>query len=348
MDNPKPNFFERTRGAQKVLVLDLGFLGDTVHLLPALWVVRQAYPKAELHVIVGAHVTSLIECVPWVNGNWGYSRFPKHATLGENLETVRRLRKQRYDVVINLNGSDRSSWLTLLSGARERLGRVPQDGGPPLWRRLFTEVVAHPFSDEPAYLQKCHCLRKVGFPGDQAEFHVQISSKHLQGARLTPADVRTFFHLSPFTTDDDKELRVEKMAELIDAVQEGFPDKKLAISCAPNERERRKMDSLMSKVRRRPWRLHAGDLSLVELAALIGQSALHLSGDTGTLHLALMTGVATVAWFRTAQGMKAWIPEGPRHRTLLGNGPGPDSFRGISVADALEAIKNVTAYVSKG
>ena len=44
------NFFQRTHDAQKVMVLDLGFLGDTVHLLPALWVVRKAYPQAELHV----------------------------------------------------------------------------------------------------------------------------------------------------------------------------------------------------------------------------------------------------------------------------------------------------------
>ena len=29
------------------MVLDLGFLGDTVPLLPALWMVRSAYPQAD-------------------------------------------------------------------------------------------------------------------------------------------------------------------------------------------------------------------------------------------------------------------------------------------------------------
>ena len=67
------------------MVLDLGFLGDTVHLLPALWMVRQAYPQAELHCAVAEHVTSLMECVPWVNRVWGYMRYPRHATLRENL-----------------------------------------------------------------------------------------------------------------------------------------------------------------------------------------------------------------------------------------------------------------------
>ena len=60
-------FFERTRNAKKVMVLGLGFLGDTVHLLPALWMVRPAYPQAELHVAVAAHITSLMDRVPWVD-----------------------------------------------------------------------------------------------------------------------------------------------------------------------------------------------------------------------------------------------------------------------------------------
>jgi hypothetical protein len=52
-----PEFYEATRGARRVMLLDLGFLGDSIHLLPALWVLRQAYPDAELHVMVSEHVT---------------------------------------------------------------------------------------------------------------------------------------------------------------------------------------------------------------------------------------------------------------------------------------------------
>src|SRR5437899_12930329 len=139
-------FLQRTSDARKVMVLDLGFLGDTVQTLPALWLVRQAYPQAELHFAVEQNVTSLLECAPWVDRVWGYRRFPKHATLRQNLAIVARLRREKFDVLINLNGSDRSSWLTFFSGAGERLGRLPRDGGPLFWRHMFTEFV------EPASL----------------------------------------------------------------------------------------------------------------------------------------------------------------------------------------------------
>ena len=44
-------FYERSRSARKVLVVDLGFLGDSVHLVPALGEIKRHYPAAELHPI---------------------------------------------------------------------------------------------------------------------------------------------------------------------------------------------------------------------------------------------------------------------------------------------------------
>ena len=58
---PKAVSCKRTRDARKVMVLDLGFLGDTIHLLPALWMIRQAYPQAELHAAVADHIISLMD-----------------------------------------------------------------------------------------------------------------------------------------------------------------------------------------------------------------------------------------------------------------------------------------------
>jgi ADP-heptose:LPS heptosyltransferase len=324
-----------------VLVPDLGFLGDTVHLFPALWTIRQAYPEAKLHVIVAAHITSLMECVPWVDCVWGYSRFPKHASLAENIRAVRRLRREKFDVAINLNGSDRSSWLTFLSGAKERLGRVPMDGGPWLWQSMFTEVVEYPFFQEPAYQQKWRCLQKAGFPGEDPGFHIEISPKRLQEAGFSPADLGTYFHFSPFSTADRKELPPDVTAKLVDALQEQFPEQKLVLSCAGNEREKKKMEELLKRVKQRPWRVEAGSLSLIQLTAVIHQSALHLSGDTGPLHLAMMTGAPTVSWFRAAEGLVQWIPKGPQHRNLIAPSANEQGLEGVSVAEVLKAAREV-------
>jgi heptosyltransferase-3 len=335
-------FFQRTRHARKVMVLDLGFLGDTVHLLPALWIVRQAYPQAELHATVSTHIMSLMDCVPWVNHVWGYMRYPRHATLKENWQMISRLRKEKFDVVINLNGSDRSSWLTFLSGAPERLGRLPGDGGPPFWKQMFTAHVSHSFTDEPISEQRCRCLEKAGFPFTRPEFHTEINPTSLRAAEINPADKGTYFHISPFTTADFKELPPEQLAVLIAALATEFPGKKLALSCAPVKRELEKMEKLLALLLQKPWRVFAGNLNLMQLVAVIQHSALHFCGDTGPFHLAVMTNTPVVAWFWPNPGLRQWLPTEGLFRVIVGANPTGQTFLGcISTDELISAAQSV-------
>jgi heptosyltransferase-3 len=337
---PAKTFLDRTRGARKVMVLDLGFLGDTVHLLPALWMVRQAYPQAELHAAVASHVTSLMDCVPWINHVWGYMRYPRHATLRENLNMVRRLRREKFDVLINLNGSDRSSWLSFLSGATERLGRLPDGGGPPLWKQLFTAYVQYPSRTEPVYLQRCHCLEQAGFPFTKPEFHVHLDPANLSKAGISEADRGTYFHVSPFTTADHRELSPAQLAEFLAVLMRTFPEKKLVLSCAATKREQDKLESLLPLLSSQPWRVFAGNLNLIELAAVIRHSAVHFGGNTGTLHLALMTNTPMVSWFWPNPDSTEWLPVGKHCRVLVGtNQPGATFLTNVTTEALLQAAK---------
>ena len=322
------SFFARTRTAKKVMVLDLGFLGDTVHLLPALWMVRQAYPSAELHVAVALHITSFMDCVPWVDHVWGYMRFPRHATLRENFRYFRVCGRKNLTCLSISTARIASSWLTFLSGARERLGRLPDGGGPPFWRRMFTAHVHHPFGEEPVYIQRCRCLEKAGFPFTAREFHVEIDPKNLRAAEISETDAETYFHSSPFTTADHRELRPAQLVELIAELNQKFPVKKIVLSCAPTEREQKKMAELLMLLPQKPWRVFAGNLNLMQIAAVIKHSALHFCGNTGTLHLAVMTQTPTVTWFWPGPGLRDWVPAGEKYHIVTGTNNAGESFLG--------------------
>jgi len=77
------------------------------------------------------------------------------------------------------------------------------------------------------------------------------------------------------------------------------------------------------------------------LAAVIQGCAVNLSGDTGSLHLAMMTRAPAVAWFRTHKGEKEWIPHGDQYRVLIAEGGERDALHGISTPAVLEAVKEV-------
>ena len=75
------------RAARSILVVDLAFLGDTVHLVPALWEIKRNHPDAALHVVsapVGAEVLRLAPCV---DRAWGLGTRSCAAHDGRTMET---------------------------------------------------------------------------------------------------------------------------------------------------------------------------------------------------------------------------------------------------------------------
>ena len=328
---------------RKVLVMELAGLGDNVHLIPALWLVRRQWPDAQLHLMVNAHVASLFKLTPWVDRIWEYPSAPKPGLRG-NLRWVADLRREQFDVVINTTGSDRSSLLTRATGAPVRIGRLPSDGGPPGWSLLYTSVMEEPFYREPMYAQKWRCVRSLGSGADrlEAEFPVTIDPAMRRAAGIEAQDERHYIHVSPFTTADERELPAQQVAEILAGLRATHPHLRIALSCAATDRERTRMQALVSALREPPWRVFAGTLDAASLAAVNETCAVNLSGDTGSLHLAMMTRAPAVAWFRTHKGEKEWIPHGYQYRVLIAQGGERDALHGISTAAILDAVKAVS------
>jgi ADP-heptose:LPS heptosyltransferase len=109
------------------------------------------------------------------------------------------------------------------------------------------------------------------------------------------------------------------------------------LSCAPTPRELAKMEQLLALLPARPWRVLAGKVNLTQLAAVIAHSTAHLCGDTGPLHLAVMTRTPMVAWFWPNPGRAEWVPnEGPL-RVLSGTNPPGETFLAGIETDAIVA-----------
>src|ERR1700761_1915231 len=95
------DFRAATIGAKKSAIVDLGFLGDTVQLVPALWEIKGHYPGAELHVVSAPVGAELLQLVPCVDRAWPLVLDPRKRKTSEQWQLVRELRRQRYDVAFN-------------------------------------------------------------------------------------------------------------------------------------------------------------------------------------------------------------------------------------------------------
>lgn len=335
-----PDFVQRTTDARKVLVLQWGALGDVVHSLPALWSIRQAYPKAQIDVLTSGSGAALLELLPWIDGRL-LQASRKSGLTRKELALIFALRRTGYDVSINLPGTNHGCVLAWAAGVRRRIGRRPYWDGKAGWRLLQHEVMDFRYDHDPMYRQWLGCLAQAGFAGDSG-FHIELPPRALQGTGIGEQDRGGYIHVSPNTTDDARQLSVPQTVDLLEGLHRQLPQYRLVLSGLGNERERSRMEAVLAGLSFKPWQVFTGTLDVVQLSAVIRGAALHLSGDTGPLHLAWMTQTPSVSWFLTKHDNHEYMPP-PPHRALLGQRGADGVLAGISTQALLDAALDLMA-----
>jgi ADP-heptose:LPS heptosyltransferase len=306
------NFYEHTKSARKIMVVDLGFLGDSVHLVPALWEIKRHYPEAQLHTLsatVGAELLGLARCV---DRAWAFPLTPQSPAWWRHWDLIGALRREKYDAAFNFSGADRTIFLTALTGAKWRLAH--EGGRRHFWNRwLIGNWVPRRSRELPVYEQRRQVLAAAGFSLEPARFDLRVPEKARESAANIPANS---IHLSINASAAAKEWPLENWIELARMILKSDPAAHLLATAAANARESARLERLGGAVRDARLVCLPG-LNLGQLAALLQRCRLHLGADSGVLHLAAALGVSTFSVFRKYAGLKEWLsPDALRHKYL--------------------------------
>src|SRR6266481_2721028 len=163
------SFYTKTRDARKVIVVDLGFLGDTIHLLPALHELKRNYSRAELHVMtsrVGCEVLGLASCV---DRAWAIEMSAHKRSLRQQSQVLRALRREQFDVAFNFSSADRTIFMTAITRAR---WRVAYSGGRShFWSRWLVPFwIPYIQPTDPVFERRREMLRLCGLELAPARF----------------------------------------------------------------------------------------------------------------------------------------------------------------------------------
>jgi ADP-heptose:LPS heptosyltransferase len=309
------SFAERTRSARRVLVVDLGFLGDGIHLIPALWDLRRHYEQAELHLASTPQGCEVVGLSGTIDRFWPVALRREQRSLAGQLRALRSLRQHDFDVALNLSASDRSVILMGLVGARHRLASRPGR-----WHAWYRWLVPHwiPQSDPglPVFEQFRQSLTWAGFRPGPKRFDLQIPDAARAWADShVPAGA---VHMSVCSANPLKEWPVHHHAKLANQLLRVNPGLAIAVSASARPREQERLTALLellpgSAVRRLP----AG-MSVAQLAAVLVRCRFHIGPDSGVTHVAMALGIPTFSIFRRrGTGWEGWIPRGPEHRVFL-------------------------------
>lgn len=326
-------FFERTREAKKIIVVDFGFLGDSIHLLPALWEIKRHYPEAQLHTLsamVGAEVLKLAPCV---DKAWGFPLTPDSPPWWRHIGLLRELRHERFDVAFNFSGADRTIFVTAFLGPRHALAH--EGGRKHFWRRwLAVDWVERRPRDLMVSEQRRQVLAAAGFQLEPPRFDLQIPEE----ARLWAATAVKGqpIHLSVSASTPVKEWPIENWIGLVKLFTEKNPSMPIVATAGTNPREQERLKLLAQGTTGARLQCVEG-LSIARLSALLQQCRLHIGADSGALHLALAMGLPTLTVFRRYTGLAEWLPAGEKHRHVIVPCPCIDDGKNDCLASARSA-----------
>lgn len=290
-----------------LLIVRLSALGDVIHTLPALELLRQSLPEATLTWVVEAPAAPLLEGHPALDRVVVYDRramleTPTRArALRQALRAWKELRGQRFDAAIDFQGLLRSAAVARFSGARQVFGpRWAREGATLFYKRKLDvprPEQAHAVARAGAIVRAS--LEALGLPAPPAD-------APLPSARFPtwsdPAQADPPLVLLPGAGKPANRPPPDLLAEVADDCARRFPELPVLLVGGPGDR--RRGEAVVERCQRARARSLCGELDVVGSAQVLAGARLVVGGDTGPLHLARALGAPVLGLFHAAEAFR--------------------------------------------
>lgn len=305
------------RNFKNVLVIQLGDIGDVVLSIPVFRALRENYPGAKIAVAVRAKAKELVEHFPFVDNVISIEQ-NRQGFLKEIVYQYKffsRLRRNHFDLAVDLRSGTRGAILAFLSGAPERVSRLNPDDP---WRnKLFTSLYKfdlHPTDHVSEFNFKILKLHGIAETCEEPRIDITPDMKRRAANILEKEQVnsdRPLIAVQPFSLWEYKEWGVEKFSTLMNRILSNY-NASVLITGSPNEHDKAQIIKERCKEFDSQVFNLAGKTSLSELAAILGFCALFIGMDSAGMHLAGAVGTPTAIIFGPSSPI-LWAPRGPQH-----------------------------------
>jgi len=305
----------------KVLIVKVSALGDIVHALPVLAYLHEACPGLTVDWLLETGFAPILEGHPLVNRTLhldtrGWRKQGVRASVKGALQVISALRRERYDVVLDLQGNSKSGLFTWLSGAPKRFGFDKSQARESL-NLLATNHKVHIPSDCHYIGRRYLQIARTAFPAGPevplaGPLPVQDQAAQTVDALLRRhgLEAKGFFVCHYGTTWETKKWPLQHWCELVSRL--AAQGRQLVLTWG-NDDERRAAESMAEASQGRAVIWPRG--SLQELIALLAAARLVIGADTGPIHIAAAVNTPTLSLFRVTDSERNG-PPGPHHKRL--------------------------------
>ncbi|MCP4399941.1 MAG: glycosyltransferase family 9 protein [bacterium] len=303
--------------AKRILVIQLRQVGDVLLTTPAVKVLRDCYPDSTIGYLTEKGPAALLQGNPHIDRLFIRDR---KGGFRQDAELMCALRKEKFDLAIDFFCNPRSAWLSFVSGAPHRVANYHAGRS---W--FYSETPKITAGIDYAVYDKLALLKAIGVEGALVPpvLRVPDAARHYIGDFFTKwgipkkdeRNARPIITIDPTSRRQAKRWIPERYVQLADRFVERYKAKVIFL-WGPGEKEM--VETLLQGGKYR--HLLACPTDLMQLAALIENSDLHVGNCSAPRHIAVALGTPSL----TVMGPtipENWTYPSPMHRVVRGNVP---------------------------
>ena len=301
-----------TQKYKRILLSRTDRMGDLILTTSVIEVVREYFPDAYICFLASSKLMPIIKDNPYIDGIVGLDKDKEHKGIFGFLKLLRKIRKKKFDLIINFHPTNRNHILAFLSGIKERVGYDLKLG------ILNNLRVKHDKQrgemKEAEY--NFNLLRKIGIDKVSLKQYLKPDKSALEWIDndLESKNITRFAVIHPGASCKSKLWELGNFIELSRRIK-AENDLDVVFVLGPEDRdlERRLSENLDFK-----FSLYFS-ISLERLIALISRASFMISNDSGPMHIADSLNKPLITIFgRNQAGLsyKRWGPMGENAKVV--------------------------------
>lgn len=291
---------------QKILVINLAFIGDVLLSTPVCRGLRAAYPNARIDMLVIPLNEPIAAGNPYIDRVLIYDKRGRHKRLGELWKLIKELSREKYDLSLTMNFASRGAMFAWAIGAKCRVGYDRQHSG---W--FLTDIadssrerIRHETANHLEILKPLN----ITVTDTSLAFRVQEADRQSLNQKKLFSN-RPALAICPFGSYPKKSWVLSGYAELLKKLADTWDC--FLIGAAGD----RAGLAQIAAASGREATILAGDLALGELAAFLKEIKVLITVDTGPMHLANAVGTPVIALFGPTDP-RIWGPRGAKDQVI--------------------------------
>ena len=301
----------------KILIIKPSSLGDVVHSFPFLNAVRTCFSKAEIHWVIAKGLEGLLEGHPMIHKLWIINKdaWKSIKNVGNTVKELKilfkELKKEHFDLVVDLQGLLRSGVITAATGSPVRVGFTEAREGS----RVFYTHKIKGGKDIHAVDRYLKIAAFLGCNITSAHFPLYFNSSLVT---LHSSLSEDYAVLVPGARWKTKIWPPEKFGELSSKLS-------LRSIIVGGKRDINTANKIVGLSRGKALSL-AGKTNLKELIEVIRHAQFLVSNDSGPMHIAAALGIPVFAIFGPTDPVKTG-PYGKGHTVIREDIPCSPCFK---------------------